>query len=60
MTDKALELSLLQEWKENPCPEVGKPSGRTVFEDNGVSRYLWHTDNTDEWIHSDTSMKIRE
>lgn len=59
MSTHLTDDKLFQSWEACPEPEVGSPDGQTVFENNGVSKYLWHTHNEDEWIHSDTSFEVR-
>lgn len=59
MTTFITEEARFHAWEARSEPEVGKPDGQTVFEDNGISKYLWHTAEADAWIHSDTSMEIR-
>jgi hypothetical protein len=50
---------LFEKWENNSEPEVGSPDGRTIFEDNDVTKYLWNSANQDEFIFSDTSMEVR-
>lgn len=58
MSTFVTEQKRFEAWETNSEPEVGSPDGRTIFEDNGVTKYLWNSANQDEYIFSDTSMEV--
>lgn len=53
--------TLLDEWEENPKPEVGRPSGQTIFEKAGDTAFLWDSSNHLSTIEfRGETMEVRE
>lgn len=48
--DNMEKPSIEEQWEENPEPEVGQPSGQTIFEQAGSSSYVWNSANYNEII----------